>query len=486
MQASLVFPGIAVCGWGAFGKPDAGGDANFVQYGLAYISAYAKQMGHSIDLIDLRRLDGWEAFEEEIQNKSPGVFGISATSIDFPLAKEAIRRIKGLDRSSITILGGVHATVSVEEVKQVAEIDHIITGEGEILFSDLLSRIEKKLSSPRVIRGKTVDIYSLPHPDRELFNYAEGELANPWLPHMDVPFVSIVTSRGCPFKCKFCQPAERKIFGNSARLRSIDDVMRELNDLREKYAFKSLLIHDDLFTFNRKWVQQFCRRYSEEGFTAQFTCQARADFITNNEDMVHMMANTGLTCCMIGFESGSQRILDFIGKGTTVEQNYRAADICRRYGIKIFANYMFGIPTETPADIRRTVEFIRAVQPDYRSPTIFTPYYGTELHVYCKERDLLLERSESFFDRAPYAGRKIKQVDYDLVRYAVEQTKRNLAEDQDMAATWTATVFGGLKNALAKFGMLRRSEGIGNSVERAVRYLIKLAWNQWYSLRYRL
>jgi anaerobic magnesium-protoporphyrin IX monomethyl ester cyclase len=485
MKASLVFPGITICGWGAFGKPDAGGDANFVQYGLAYISSYAKQMGHSIDLIDFRKLAGWEAFEEEIQNRSPGVFGISATSIDFPVVREAIRRIKDIDRHSITIVGGVHATVSVEEVKQVVEIDHVITGEGEIVFSELLSRIEKNLPSPRVIRGVAADIHSLPHPDRELFDYEKGELANPWLPHMGVPFVSIVTSRGCPFNCKFCQPAERQVFGNSARLRSIDDVMRELNDLRGKYAFKSLLIHDDLFTFHRKWVREFCRRYTGEGFTARFTCQARADFIAKNEDLVHMMADAGLTCYMIGFESGSQRVLDFIGKGTTVEQNYSAAAICRKYGIKIFANYMFGIPTETAEDIRRTVEFIRTVQPDYRSPTVFTPYYGTELHAYCKERGLLLESSGSFFDRAPNTGRKIKHVDYDLVRYAVEQTKHSLAEDQDVAATHTVTALQRPKNVLAKFEMLRRSEGIANSVGRAIRYLIKFTWNQYYGLRYR-
>jgi anaerobic magnesium-protoporphyrin IX monomethyl ester cyclase len=486
MKATLIFPGITLCGWGRFGRPDGGGDANFVQYGLAYIAAFAKQKGHDIDLVDLRKLAGWEDFDAEIRRRAPAVFGLSATSVDFPVAREAARRVKRIDPRSITVIGGVHATVRPEEVAAVEAVDHIVTGEGEIAFEALLDRIGRNLSSPRVLAGSPADIAQLPHPDRELFDFRSGELAHPWLPHMPAPFVSIVTSRGCPFHCKFCQPAERRVFGDAARLRPIDDVMAELAGLRERYHFKSLLIHDDLFTFNRKRVREFCRRYRGGGFTAAFTCQARADFVAGNADLIREMAETGLSCLMIGFESGSQRILDFIGKGTTVAQNYRAAEICRRHGVKIFANYMFGIPTETAEDVKRTVELIRAVQPDYCSPTVFTPYFGTELYAYCREKGLLLESSGAFFSRAPDSGRKIRSVDYDLVRYAIEQTRRNAAENRaPAAASATVRSIGWPARALQKFRELRRSLGVKHALGRAARYLRRQVWNQWYGLRYR-
>ena len=487
MRASLIFPGIAVCGWNTFGRSDAGADGHFVQYGLAYIAAYARRQGHAIDLIDLRSLPEWDAFEGRIRARSPGVFGISATSVDYPIAAEAARRIKRIASGSRVVLGGVHATVALHEVLRTPEFDHVVVGEGEIAFSELLDRIESGLPSPRVIQGRAADLSLLPRPDRELFRYRDGELFHPWLPHMEPPFVSVVTSRGCPHGCKFCQPAERLVFGNVARLRPIDDVVQELNELRDEYGFRSLLIHDDLFTFNRQRVREFCRLYTSEGFTAKFTCQARADFIAANEELVRQLADAGLDCCMIGFESGSQRILDFIGKGTTVEQNYRAAEVCRRHGIRIFANYMFGVPTETADDVRRTVEFIRAVQPDYRSPTLFTPYCGTELHAYCEKHRLLLERSESFFDRAPRAGNKIKGIDYRFVRYAIDRTKQAPGmggRGSLPAAGWVAELTQNAKRACGRFRQLRRSEGLGRSAQRVAAFTLRALRSRWYGMRY--
>jgi hypothetical protein len=154
--------------------------------------------------------------------------------------------------------------------------------------------------------------------------------------------------------------------------------------------------------------------------------------------------------------------------------------------VKIFANYMFGIPTETAEDVKCTVELIRAVQPEYRSPTIFTPYYGTDLHAYCRENGLLLESSGAFFNRAPNSGPKIKHVDYDLVRYAMEQSRGHpagsRAKPPDPSSAGSSRP---LVQALYKFGALCRSLGIKSAVGRAAGYLRRQVWNQWYGMRYR-
>jgi radical SAM superfamily enzyme YgiQ (UPF0313 family)/nucleoside-diphosphate-sugar epimerase len=420
MKAALVFPGITMKGWNSFGRMSES-EANYVPHGLAYIAACAKVKGHNIEVLDLRKMKDWEDFRNEVLKRSPGVFGVSSMSVDFGIAVEAVKIIKDINKDSITILGGVHATVATDEVMGIPEIDHIVTGEGELVFANILESLAKKEQLPKTIRGNSPDINDLPYPDREIFDFKKGEMKNPWLPHMPIPFVSIITSRGCPFKCTFCQPAERAVFGGKARFRDAENVIDELKVLREKYRFRSLLIHDDLFTFNKNWVLEFCRKYRENGFEQIFTCQARADFITKNEDVVREMRESGLSCFMIGFESGSQRILDFIQKGATIEQNRRAVEICHKYGIKIFANYMFGLPTETPEEVFSTVDFIKWARPEYPSPAFFTPHPGSYLYDYCKENNLSLIDSYSGYARNPTEP-KIKGMDYEFLSFAVKRS----------------------------------------------------------------
>ncbi len=428
MKATLVFPGLS-CGWGAFGKQDMSTEANFISYGLAYVAAYAKSHGHQIDLLDLRRLSGWDAFDEYVINKGPGVFAFSSMSVDYGTAAEGMRRIKKTDSRSIIVLGGVHATVATKEVVNNPDIDHIIVGEGEISFSALLDQIDNGDIPERIIRGISPDINELPYPDRDLFEYRKGEMTVPWLSHMPAPFVSIISSRGCPYQCTFCQPAERMVFGGKARMRTVKSVISELEYLREKYDFKSLLIHDDLFTFDHRWIEHFCDAYQNKGFSQMFTCQARSDFIVRYPDVVKRMKDVGLSCFMIGFESGSQRILDFIKKKTTVEKNREAVRLCKSMGIKIFANYMFGLPTETPEEVFRTIDFIRWAKPDYPSPAFFTPHPGSELYDYCQTNNLNLIKSYASYRRNPTEP-KIKGPDYEFLKAAVQLSIHHSIDQQ--------------------------------------------------------
>jgi len=179
-----------------------------------------------------------------------------------------------------------------------------------------------------------------------------------------------------------------------------------------------MMIHDDCITEDRPWVVEFCRQYKENGFDQPFACQSRADIVCRNEEMVALMREAGLSLLFIGFESGNQRILNFLRKGTKVEDNYRAAEICRKYGIKIWANYMMGIPTETKEEVMDTVRMIRTIKPDYYSPAFFTPHPGSDLFLYCKERELSLIQNHDSYRRNATEG-KIKGTDYDFLRKAL-------------------------------------------------------------------
>jgi len=418
MRIDLVFPGITFWGFNSFGQLKTQ-EANFMPHGVASISAYLKSKGHEVGMVDMRKLKGWEHFGQTVFQSPSNIFGISSMSVDYDASEKAAALIKKMKPSATVIIGGVHPTVATEEVLKNPFFDYVITGEGEYSLCHLLEQLEQNKKPERLLAGESVDITTLPWVDRNIFDYENGEGKNPLLSHMKAPFISIVTSRGCPYHCRFCQPAERMVFGNKVKVRPVDDVIKEMIHLKEKYQFNSFLIHDDLFILRPRYVEEFATKCKENGFTQRFACQARADIIVNLEGRIKMLADAGLDCLMIGFESGSQRMLDFMDKGITLEQSIKAVEICRKYNIKIYANFMFGLPTETREEMEATVKFVKWMKPDYLSLAVFTPYPGSYLHDYCKERDLLLDLSHKSYRRTPFSGAKIKNVNYLLVYYEI-------------------------------------------------------------------
>ncbi|MBI5700638.1 B12-binding domain-containing radical SAM protein [Candidatus Saganbacteria bacterium] len=408
LKATLVYPGIGMRGFNSYGR---GSDpvVNYINHGLCSISSYAKQKGYDVKGIDLRKLRDWEHYSEILKEQGSEVVGFSIMSIDLLPALEAIKITKQTNPKAITVVGGVHPTIMLEQMKSNNDIDIIVVGEGEVIFSRILDIIKSGGMPDRVYQGEATSLDTLSWIDRDLFDVS-AELFHPFIKSLKAPFVTLNVGRGCPFNCTFCQPAERRVFGDRVRMRSVENVIDELDHLYSRYKFNSFMVHDDLFTYDKKWVMRFCEEYNRLGIKKKFVCQSRADIISNNEELIYEMKKSGLACLIIGFESGSQRILDFIKKGTTVEQNLRAAEICRKNGVEIFANYMFGLPTETKEEVEQTISIIEKIDPDYDSPSYFTPHPGSELFLYCKEHGLSLIKDHEV-DRSP-RSQKIKGVDY--------------------------------------------------------------------------
>jgi anaerobic magnesium-protoporphyrin IX monomethyl ester cyclase len=235
--------------------------------------------------------------------------------------------------------------------------------------------------------------------------------------------VTIIAGRGCRYNCSFCKPGEDILFGKGVRRRSVPHVIGELKHLRDKYQFNTLMIHDDCLTEDREWVTQFCDSYEAEGFTQPFWCQARVDHVVRHEDMIQRMAQVGLAGLFLGFESGSDRVLRFIRKGTTLAKNLEAARICRKYGIRIWANYMLGLPTETEEEIKETIAMLKEIDPDYYSPAYYTPYPGNDLYKYCIEHDLSLVKDHDGYSRNPTEP-KTRGHDPEFLRWALEDSQR--------------------------------------------------------------
>lgn len=424
MKVILLFPGISGIGFNSYGK---GMEESWISHGLCSISAYAKKEGFSVELIDLRCLKDWRHLDDVIIDKKPDVVGITMMSVDYNPAIKSIKIIKKASPHTIIVVGGPHPTIMLEEIEKEKNIDHIITGEGEISFAELLKNIENGTCSPRVISGVVPEnLDELPFADRELFRDLEYPLA---VEGFESPFVTVIAGRGCRYNCNYCQPAERTIFGKKVRRRSPENVIRELKILRDKYQFKSMMIHDDCITEAKPWVIEFCKLYKENDFNQPFACQSRADIICRNEDMVQLMADIGLNTMFIGFESGNQRVLNFLRKGTKVEHNYRAAEICRKYGVKIWANYMMGIPTETKEEVMDTVKMIQTIKPTHYSPAFYTPHPGSDLFKYCEDHGLsLIKNHDSYRRNATEA--KIKGVDYKFLHKALMESMRYQLSDR--------------------------------------------------------
>ena len=170
--------------------------------------------------------------------------------------------------------------------------------------------------------------------------------------------------------------------------------------------------------------EEFCRAYSAAGFTQPFFCQSRADIIVRNEDMVRSMRDGGAG----GASSSASRaaasaMLNFMRKGTKVEQNLAAARVCRKYGIRVWANYMLGLPTETKDEIMATVSMLKEIDPDYYSPAFYTPHPGSDLYDYCIQNDLSLIKDHDSYRRNPTEV-KIKGHDYEFLKWALEESMR--------------------------------------------------------------
>jgi radical SAM superfamily enzyme YgiQ (UPF0313 family) len=407
MKITLVYPGIAQIGFASYGRGTP--NTNLMSLGLGYLSSSIKQNSdHAVDLIDLRKLRNWDHFKDELAARSSDIVGIHTNTVNFEYAMKCAEIAHNQKR--IVIAGGPHATYAPQALMDTGNIDHVVVGEGEFAIVDLLDRLKKGRTAEPVIQGQPVEnLDVLPFPDRDLFDL-DRRLKLPGVFPFPTRYVGILASRGCGSNCAFCQPLERKLFGKRIKFRSVDNIMKEVHILRDRYQANFIMFQDDQLTQKRAWLLELCGEMKKTHVL--WGALARVDRI--DAETLRSMREAGCVALHFGFESGSQRILDFLRKKTTVEQALTAAKLCREHGILIFANYMLGIPTESDEDLRATLKLIGEIKPEIHGISYFSPIPGSDLYEYCRDNDLIKVSSYEMYVRS-VVDNKIKGIDYKLV-----------------------------------------------------------------------
>lgn len=370
----------------------AGAGSCLPSLGILSLAAVARQKGFPTVLTDASALSltGAELMKR-VESEKPNVLGLSATTFSISHAAEFALCVKERLPDTIVIIGGPHVTaVPYETMERFPVFDIAVIGEGEQTIADLLENIDKETSLidiPGIVlryRGKLLtterrpflkDLDLLPNPAWDLLErFPEHYLPAPFKVRR-FPAASLVTSRGCPNQCIFC---DRSVFGNSCHAFSAEYVVKMIRHLVERFGIREFSFEDDTFVTFKKRLRAICQGIIDLGIDISWTCLGRVNGV--DSETLEMMRRAGCWQISFGIESGCQEILNAIHKNVTLEQIQKAVVLCRNAGILSKGFFIVGHPGETMDTLARTLNFILQLPLDDISVSMLTPFPGTEIY----------------------------------------------------------------------------------------------------------
>ena len=360
-----------------------------IHLGLAYLAAYARE---EHDDLDFQVLDTRVATAKETKKFFSTSFDLIGMTVFSPVYYEVINifnRIRKTSSNTPICLGGPYVTTIKEEIFKETPADFVIYGEGEITFTELIYYLkgQRKLEDIHGLmyrnngrirvnpaREKIKNINSLPLPAYDIF------------PMERYPLHRMITSRGCPFACAWCNSSS--LWDKTYRTASAEKMVAEVEFLIKTYGKKIFVFGDNSFNVDLKRVEAFCDLLIQKKLTILWSASLRADIMT--QEIADKMKKAGCYNASIGIESANNDILQKMGKGTTIEKITEGIQMLKKAGIEVMAQYVIGNPHETLDTIKESVAFAKNSDCDYTNFYTVLPFKGTPQWDYVEKQGTLL------------------------------------------------------------------------------------------------
>ena len=366
----------------------------YAPLGTLYAAALMRENGYRVSLFDTMFVSDPDEVLNSIETHHPDFFVIYDDGFNYltkmcltNMREAAFRMAKLAKQKGCRVI--VSSSDSTDHYKEYLEqgADFILIGEAEQTLLELTTAINNGSSDfsniaglafkqdNKIVKtsGRSVmkDLDALPFPAWDLIDiepYREM-----WIRHTGYFSMNMGTTRGCPFKCNWCA---KPIYGNRYNARSPQNVVAELKLLKEKFNYDHIWFCDDIFGLKPGWVSEFADLVEQEHLSLKFKIQSRADLLVQ-DNYIKALARAGCDNIWMGAESGSQKILDAMDKGTTIEQIHEATKLLKENGIKPSFFIQFGYLGETRADIDKTISMINELLPHSIGISISYPLPGT-------------------------------------------------------------------------------------------------------------
>lgn len=362
--------------------------------GLLYLGSYLKNLGHQVTIIDAD-IEGYTLDElaKKIVAKKADLVGITVMTPFIANILNLSKKIKILNPEAKICLGGIHITATGQESMEESKyVDFLVIGEGEHTLAELLEALKKKTDFKQIkgliyrnkkngqiikneLRPLIENLDSLPIPDLDLIENLDFK--NYKMVHAgNKKVIYILGSRGCPFQCTFC--AAHLVHGRKVRFRSPKKIVDEIESNRKKYGIDYVGFKDGTFTLNHSWVKEICSEIINRRLQIGFCVNARIDTI--DEEMLQSLKKAGCQTIGFGIESGSQRILNKLRKGTTLKQIKKVFQLVNKFKFFTINSFMIGNPGDNKETIKETLELAKSLKSTAVGFCPLTVFPGTQIY----------------------------------------------------------------------------------------------------------
>ena len=391
---------------------------------LMYLASIAENCGFEAIIRDYSQGGNFEADLKEIQ---PNYLVANIATPTFKSDMMAVQLAKEIVPSICTIVKGApFLTYNTNTIYENPFIDYVIMGEAELTLKDILDGVpdneilgicyRENFQPVKNDKRPFIDnLDILPFPARHLVDNSIYKR-----PDNGKVQAVIKVARGCPFHCFFCLATP--VSGAKVRTRSPENIVAELKECVEKYNIKNFLFWSDIFNFNREWTLELCQKIIESGLKITWSSNTRAD--TMDDEMAKMMYKSGCRLVSIGVESGSQKMLDNIGKKITLDDIRNTVKILKKNKIKIYNYFVIGLPWETEETVEETIKFAIELDSNFISFYTATPLPGTKYFAYAMLNKLVdgnLNFRSAYYEPVVRSEHLSKERIFELHKQAVKR-----------------------------------------------------------------